>query len=57
MADHGKNWPAMVSVALRNEFRQPVESSPARARYGWADWYENVVDAANGINAANPAPL
>lgn len=57
MADHGKTWPALVSVALRNELRQPIEASPARSRYGWADWYANVIDAANGVNAANPDPL
>lgn len=57
IANHGKTWPAMVSLALRNELRQPVEGDPARAHYGWADWYTNMIEAADGINAANPAPL
>lgn len=57
MADHAKSWPAFVSTALRNELRDPGENSPVQAKYGWQDWYPNIVAAANGINAANPDPL
>ncbi|KAK4629373.1 Glycosyl hydrolase 5 family protein [Fulvia fulva] len=57
MAEHGKNWPAFVSTGLRNELRLPAEGSPARASYGWNDWYPNIVAAANASNAANADAL
>jgi hypothetical protein len=57
MATHAKAWPAFVSTSLRNELRDPGEASPVKSKYGWADWYTNVVAAADGIHAANPEPL
>ena len=56
MADHAKSWPAYVSSSLRNELRDPGSDSPAEA-YGWANWYPNMIAAANAINQANPDPL
>lgn len=57
MATHAASWPALTSMSLRNELRYTDNSTTANATYNWQDWYENVVPAANGINAANPSPL
>lgn len=57
MANHAKAWPALTSMSLRNELRYTDNSTSANATYGWQTWYEDVVPAADGINAANPTPL
>ncbi|KAL1302841.1 hypothetical protein AAFC00_003173 [Neodothiora populina] len=57
MADHIKSWPALTSMSLRNELRFTDVSDSANATYDWTTWHENVVPAANGINAANPDTL
>ncbi|KAF2035298.1 glycosyl hydrolase family 5 protein-like protein/cellulase [Setomelanomma holmii] len=53
MADHSKNWPNMISLGLRNELRKP-DSAGASLAYTWPIWYDQVMDAANRVNKANP---
>lgn len=43
----------MVSIGLRNEFRQPDEAGSSLP-YDWPTWYEQNVAAADIVNAANP---
>ncbi|KAI5255667.1 putative endoglucanase E1 [Aureobasidium subglaciale] len=53
MSSHAKSWPAFTSMSLRNELRTTSNGTGDN----WVSWYENMVPAADGINAANPAPL
>jgi hypothetical protein len=58
MATHGASWGNLMSMSLRNELRSPNDNSTlASSSYNWQNWYQNVVPAANGINAANPNVL
>ena len=58
MASHGASWGNLMSMSLRNELRSPEdEPSLASSSYNWENWYENIVPAANAINAANPNVL
>jgi hypothetical protein len=43
----------MVSIGLRNEFREPDDAGSSLP-YDWPTWYEQMVDAADIVNAANP---
>lgn len=56
MADHAKSWKAFASMSLRNELREPVNSTTAED-YDWYTWYQNVVPAATGIHGNNSEPL
>ncbi|OTA90951.1 glycoside hydrolase family 5 protein [Hypoxylon sp. CO27-5] len=58
MANHGKNWPALTSMSLRNELRKP-DSNPTLSSqsYNWRDWYINIKKGTNAINSANPDVL
>jgi len=53
MAAHSKQWPNMVSIGLRNEFRKP-DTAGSSLPYDWPTWYEQVMSAAGIVNAANP---
>ncbi|KAK8066258.1 beta-1-6-galactanase [Apiospora hydei] len=55
MAEHGKSWPALVSIALRNELRSP-DSNPAlkESSYNWQDWYKYIQQGTEAVHAANP---
>ncbi|PLB51323.1 glycoside hydrolase [Aspergillus steynii IBT 23096] len=53
MADHVKDLPAVKSVGMRNEFRQPDDESTSE-EYNWEVWYKNMVENAKQINEANP---
>ncbi|KAI1661843.1 glycoside hydrolase family 5 protein [Daldinia decipiens] len=55
MANHGKNWPALTSMSLRNELRKP-DSNPTLSSqsYNWRDWYTNIKKGTSAINSANP---
>jgi len=53
MATHGQKWPALVSMALRNEPREPPTSSPAHATYNWRDWYGFVQAGSAAVHGAN----
>ncbi|CAO2652928.1 Nn.00g023390.m01.CDS01 [Neocucurbitaria sp. VM-36] len=53
MADHGKAWPNMVSIGLRNELRKPDKAGSSLA-YNWQVWYDQVKATADTVHAANP---
>jgi len=53
MADYSKRWPNMVSIGLRNEFRKP-DNAGSTLPYTWPVWYEQMIDASNRVNKANP---
>jgi len=48
-----KQWPNMVSIGLRNEYRRPNVAGSSLP-YDWPTWYEQNVAAADIVNAANP---
>ena len=52
MAEHASKWPALASMSLRNELREPDASSPAQP-YTWNTWTENVLPAAEAIHDNN----
>ncbi|KAL7619360.1 hypothetical protein AAE478_009897 [Parahypoxylon ruwenzoriense] len=55
MANHGKSWPALTSMSLRNELRKPDSNSTLRSQsYNWQDWYTNIKKGTDAINSANP---
>ncbi|KAK4141029.1 glycoside hydrolase superfamily [Dichotomopilus funicola] len=56
MAEHGKAWPALVSMGLRNEPREPP-SNPSKSTYNWASWHDFMQQGANAVNSANPDVL
>ncbi|KAI1378104.1 glycoside hydrolase family 5 protein [Hypoxylon crocopeplum] len=58
MANHGKSWPALTSMSLRNELRKP-DSNPTLSSqsYNWRDWYTNIKKGTSAINTANPGLL
>lgn len=47
----GKQWPNLVSIGLRNELRSGATNGLA---YTWETWYDQVIPAADAVNAANP---
>ncbi|KAI1103679.1 glycoside hydrolase family 5 protein [Jackrogersella minutella] len=53
MANHGKNWPALTSISLRNELRKP-DNSAISGTYNWSEWYTNIKKGTSAINEANP---
>ncbi|EFQ30340.1 beta-1,6-galactanase [Colletotrichum graminicola] len=58
MAEHGKSWPAFVSMSLRNELRQASDNPDlVAASYHWQDWYEYIKLGTDAINGANPDVL
>lgn len=54
MANHGKNWPALTSMSLRNELRKTDNNPTLSATYNWETWYTNVKKGTEAINKANP---
>ncbi|KAK9417026.1 hypothetical protein SUNI508_09265 [Seiridium unicorne] len=58
MADHGKQWPNLMSMSLRNELRQPLLNKDLFSEsYNWQDWYKYVQQGAEAINSVNPDVL
>lgn len=54
MAEHGKQWPALVSIALRNEVRKVLEDIYLRDEaYSWNNWYEYMRIGADAVHEAN----
>lgn len=54
----GKAWPALTSIGLRNEPRDPTNNpSLSRSTYNWQAWYGFVRQGADAVHAANPALL
>src|SRR4051794_7325240 len=37
----GKSWPALTSIGMRNELRDPVNNATLRPSYNWSVWYTN----------------
>ncbi|KAI1344339.1 glycoside hydrolase family 5 protein [Xylariaceae sp. FL0016] len=55
MADHGRSWPALTSMSLRNELRSPDDNSALKSKsYNWQDWYKYIRLGSAAINKANP---
>ncbi|KAL9598174.1 MAG: hypothetical protein Q9219_004671 [cf. Caloplaca sp. 3 TL-2023] len=52
MAEHGKSWPNLVSMALRNELRKPKDWKQFLF-YNWSEWYDNMTGGADAIHKAN----
>jgi hypothetical protein len=51
----GKSWPALTSIGLRNEPREPTSNpSLARSTYNWQSWYSYMRQGADAVHAANP---
>ncbi|PKS04952.1 hypothetical protein jhhlp_008318 [Lomentospora prolificans] len=57
MAEHGKNWQALTSIALRNEPRNPSNNPAVAATYNWESWYKYVRQGTQAIFDANPNVL
>ncbi|KAF7901049.1 hypothetical protein EAF00_003270 [Botryotinia globosa] len=58
MATRGASWGNLMSMALRNELREPTSNASLdSSSYNWANWYTNVVAGMNSIHAANPNVL
>ncbi|KAK3938978.1 cellulase [Diplogelasinospora grovesii] len=56
MAEHGKSWPNLMSMSLRNEPREPA-SGLARSTYSWQSWYTYIKQGAAAIHSSNPDVL
>ncbi|KAJ1325822.1 cellulase family glycosylhydrolase [Microdochium nivale] len=55
MAEHGKIWPNLISMSLRNELRPPLNNlSLTGSSYNWATWYVQMRRGAAAIHDANP---
>ncbi|KAI2606785.1 glycoside hydrolase family 5 protein [Hypoxylon sp. NC1633] len=58
MANHGKSWPALTSMSLRNELRSPDSNQSLKSQsYNWRDWYTNIKKGTSAIHSANPDVL
>lgn len=57
MADHGKAWPNLMSMALRNEPREPERNAAAEKTYNWQGWYTYIKQGSAAIHEANPGVL
>lgn len=53
MATHGKSWPNLMSMSLRNEPREPTNNATVAATYTWQDWYGFIQKGTNAIHTAN----
>ncbi|KAH8893884.1 glycoside hydrolase [Thozetella sp. PMI_491] len=56
MADRGKSWPALTSMSLRNELRQPLTDGNLtlfQNSYNWQDWYKYTKLGAAAIHEKN----
>lgn len=53
MAEHGKTWPNLMSMSLRNELRVSLTIQELVNSYNWETWYKYVQQGADAINAAN----
>ncbi|KAJ2981964.1 hypothetical protein NUW58_g6550 [Xylaria curta] len=57
MAEHGKTWPNLMSMSLRNELRISLTNQQLVNSYTWEDWYKHVRQGADAIHSANPDVL
>ncbi|KAH8904512.1 glycoside hydrolase [Coniochaeta sp. PMI_546] len=56
MANHGKSWPNLMSMALRNEPREPTNAA-AKSTYNWQSWYTYIKQGTEAIHSVNPDVL
>lgn len=57
-ARQGASWGNLMSMALRNELREPTSNAALdSSSYNWANWYTNVVAGMDSIHNANPNVL
>ncbi|KAL8962017.1 MAG: hypothetical protein Q9193_001520 [Seirophora villosa] len=52
MAKHGKSWPTLVGMGLRNELREPLFNRKS-VSYGWHTYLEHMPAAAAAVHGAN----
>ncbi|KAI1851431.1 hypothetical protein JX266_003506 [Neoarthrinium moseri] len=58
MAEHGKSWPSLVSMSLRNELRNPEnDATLSKNSYNWQDWYKYIKQGTAAINSKNKGLL
>ncbi|KAI1324250.1 glycoside hydrolase superfamily [Xylariaceae sp. FL0255] len=57
MANRGKSWTSLTSMALRNELRPPLTSTEVAETYNWETWYKYMQQGASAIHNANPDTL
>ncbi|KAL8690349.1 MAG: hypothetical protein Q9218_004190 [Villophora microphyllina] len=57
MANHGKSWPALRSMSLRNELRSTGSWVFNGEYVNWSNWYGNMTAGASAIHTANPDVL
>ncbi|KAK5657509.1 hypothetical protein OQA88_3081 [Cercophora sp. LCS_1] len=58
MAKHASSWPALTSMSLRNEPREPSNNAAlSRSSYNWQSWYGFVKQGTEAIHSANPDVL
>ncbi|KAF3059993.1 putative beta-galactanase protein [Daldinia childiae] len=54
MATHGKTWPSLTSMSLRNELRIPLNNLTfASSSYSWERWYTYIKQGSSAIHKAN----
>ncbi|KAI0835972.1 glycoside hydrolase [Hypoxylon sp. FL0890] len=54
MATHGKSWPNLMSMSLRNELRTPLSNFTfASESYNWENWYTYIKQGSDAIHSAN----
>ncbi|KAI1412013.1 glycoside hydrolase [Hypoxylon sp. FL1857] len=54
MATHGKSWPNLMSMSLRNELRTPLSNFTfASEAYNWENWYKYIRQGSDAIHNAN----
>ncbi|KAK3317517.1 glycoside hydrolase superfamily [Cercophora scortea] len=55
MAEHGKSWPGLTSIGLRNEPREPTSNSAlSKSTYNWESWYKYIKLGAEAVHSKNP---
>ncbi|KAK3386659.1 glycoside hydrolase superfamily [Podospora didyma] len=58
MAKHGKSWPNLMSMSLRNELRQPLNNMTLYSKtYNWETWYRYTQLGAAAIHDAHSGVL
>jgi hypothetical protein len=51
----GKSWPALMSIGLRNEPREPTNNAAlSRSSYNWQAWYSFMRQGAEAVHDAHP---
>ncbi|KAI9148209.1 Glycosyl hydrolase 5 family protein [Paramyrothecium foliicola] len=53
IAEHGKRWPALISLALRNEVRRELDQPELYDAYSWQNWYKFMRLGSDAVHKAN----